>query len=222
LGFLSRAHAVSPELSAAMILLYGDLGFRCILKTGGVRVANTKGKAAFAPVLQLKLRGPGVRRGRITVPDLIRICGEAQNVINKQAEVMKGKKTIHPGPTSGAIQDECTLELVGIGDGSTILKFDLAKPQLQFHFREHFGAKVLAEVAMTIQSLNRHKMEPMDPGLLLSLYGLSSLVEQRHQEHTLDHAPNQRLQTYLSSDHQKCARKNCLATEPSAKGHGAG
>lgn len=142
-------------------------------------MANTKRKAESSPIFKLKLRGPGVRRGRITVPDLIEICGEAQNVIHKQAEAMKGKKTIHPGPTSSAIQDECTLELIGIKDGSTVLEFDLAKPQMHFQFKDHFGAQVLAEVANTIQSLNKRQSEPMDPGLLLSLYGFSGLVERK-------------------------------------------
>jgi hypothetical protein len=132
-----------------------------------------------APVLKLKLRGPGVRKGRISVPDLIRICGEAQNVINKQAEVMKGKKTIHPGPTSGEIQDECTLELIGIKDGSTVLEFDLAKPQLNFPFKGHFGAEVLAGVGTSIQSLSKRKPDPIDPGLLFGLYEFSGLVENK-------------------------------------------
>jgi hypothetical protein len=138
-------------------------------------LANKKRKPS--PVLQLKVRGPGVRRGRISVPDLVRICQEAQNVVNKQAEVIKGRKTIHPGPTSGSIQEECTLELIGIEDGSTTLQFDLAKPQMHFQFKGHFGAKVVAEVATTIRSLKKRKQEPIDPGLLLSIYGLSGLVE---------------------------------------------
>ena len=147
--------------------------------TGGVALANTGRKSESTPVLKLKLRGPGVRKGRISVPDLIRICGETQNVINKQAEALRGRKTIHPGPTSGLIQEECTLELVGIEDGSTILAFDLAKPQMHFQFKEHFGAQVVAEVGTSIQSLKKRKAEPMDPGLLLSLYSLGGLVENK-------------------------------------------
>ncbi len=113
------------------------------------------------------------------MPDLIRICSEAQNVVNKQAEVIKGRKTIHPGPTAGAIQEECTLELIGIEKGSTILQFDLAKPQMHLPFKEHFGAKVVTEVATTIRSLNKRMLESIDPGLLLSLYGFSGLVEHK-------------------------------------------
>lgn len=138
-----------------------------------------KRKSASTPVLKLKVRGPSVRKGRIAVPDLIRICEAAQNLVNKQAEVIQGRKTLHPGPTANAIQDECTLELVGIQNGSTILEFDLAKPQLNFAFKDHFGAKVMAEVATTIRSVNKVKSEPLDPGLLLSLYGISGLVESR-------------------------------------------
>jgi hypothetical protein len=138
-------------------------------------LANKRRK--LSPVLQLKVQGSGVRRGGISVPDLIKICQEAQNVVNKQAEVLKGRKTIHPGPTSGSIQEECTLELIGIGVGSAILRFNLAKAQTHFQFREHFGAKVVSEVACTIRSLKTRKAEAIDPGLLLSIYGLSGLVE---------------------------------------------
>ena len=87
------------------------------------------------PILQLKVRGPGVRTGRIAVPDLIRICQEAQNAVNRQAEAIEGRKTIHPGPITKSIQEECTLELVGIGRGSTTLKFALAHSQMKLDER---------------------------------------------------------------------------------------
>jgi hypothetical protein len=129
------------------------------------------------PVLRLTLKGPGVRRGHITVPDLLRICEQAQNTINKQAEALKGRKTIHRGPTTAIIQQECTLELTGIKGGSTTLEFGLAKPQAHFEFKEQFGVEVVAEVAATIDSLRRRVEGHVDPGVLLSIYGLSGLVE---------------------------------------------
>ena len=138
-------------------------------------MVNKKQKSL--PTLQLRLSGPGVPRGRIAVPDLIKICQEAQNVVNKQAEVLKGRKTIHSGPISGPIQQECTLELIGIKKGSTTLLFDLAKPQIPFEFKDEFGAEVVAEVAATIRSLGSRKPKTIDPGLLLGVYGLSGLVE---------------------------------------------
>ena len=71
------------------------------------------------------------------------------------------------------------MELIGIEDGSTVLALDLAKPQMHFQFKEHFGAQVVAEVGSSIQSLSKRKAEPMDPGLLLGLYSLGGLVEKK-------------------------------------------
>ena len=131
-----------------------------------------------SPVLQLKVRGPGVRRGRIPVPDLIKICQEAQNAVAKQAEALEGRKTIHPGPTTDVIQHECTLELLGIRAGSTTLQFGLAKRQLRLPFPDSnaFGLKVIGELAAAIKSLSNGKKKPIDPGVLLELYNLGSVM----------------------------------------------
>ena len=133
-------------------------------------------------ILQLKVSGPGVRRGRIPVPDLIRICEELQNTVNRQAEAMQGKKTMHPGPINSAIQKECTLELVSIKRGSTRLQFGLARPQepLIFPDQTTFGAEVVAELALTIRSLgNGNSLREIDAGVLQALYGLGGLTESR-------------------------------------------
>jgi hypothetical protein len=130
--------------------------------------------------LQLKLRGPGIRSGRISIPDLLKICQEAQNTVNKQAEALKGRKTIHRGPTAAAIQQECTLELVGIKPNCTTLEFDLAKQQMAFPLTPGFGAEVVGEVAETIKKLRKRKpSDGIDSGVLLSLYKLSGIVASR-------------------------------------------
>lgn len=141
-------------------------------------MANKQRRKTAQPLLQLKLRGPGVRRGRISIPDLVRICQEAQNTVNKQAEALKGRKTIHRGPTSAMIQEECTLELVGIKPNCTTLEFELAKPQMAFPITPDFGAQVVGEVAQTIKTLRRGTKgkDGIDSGVLLSLYKLSGLV----------------------------------------------
>ncbi len=142
---------------------------------------TNKRRTSSRPLLQLKLRGPGIRRGRISVPDLLRICQEAQNTVNKQAEALKGRKTIHRGPTSAMIQQECTLELVGIKANCTTLEFELAKEQMAFSVTPHFGAEVVGEVAQTIRRLRSPKQAKyeIDSGVLLSLYKLSGLVAPR-------------------------------------------
>jgi hypothetical protein len=132
-----------------------------------------------SPILTLTLRGPGVRKGRISVPDLIKICQEAQNAVNRQAEALDGRRTLHPGPTARSIQNQCTLELVAIKPGSTRLQFSLVKPQLPLPFEDfgNFGSQVVTELASSIQSLGNGNRKKIDPGVLRSLYGLGSLVD---------------------------------------------
>lgn len=131
------------------------------------------------PVLRLRVRGPGVQSGRISVPDLIKICQEAQNAVTRQAEALKGRKTIHPGPTIQQIRDECTLELIAIKKGSTRLDFALAKPQMHLPFEEieTFAATVIQELTDSIKVLgNGNRKVDTDPGVLGSIYALSSVV----------------------------------------------
>jgi hypothetical protein len=144
-------------------------------------MANKRRISSVRPLLRLKLRGPGIRRGRVSIPDLLKICQEAQNTVNKQAEALQGRKTIHRGPTSARIQQECTLELVGIKPNCTTLEFDLAKEQMAFPITPDFGAEVVDEVAHTIKKLRSRKpsKDGIDSGVLLSLYKLSGLVAPR-------------------------------------------
>jgi len=133
-----------------------------------------------SPVLTLRVRGPAIRSGRIAVPDLIRICKDAQSAVTRQAEALESRKTLHPGPTTNLIRHECTLELIGIRKGSTNLDFGLAKDQMTLPFEEirTFGAEVVEELADTIKSLgNGNRKQELDPGVLQSIYGLGSLMD---------------------------------------------
>jgi hypothetical protein len=134
------------------------------------------------PVLRLKVRGPGIGKGRIPVPDLIRICQEAQAAIKKQAEAMEGRKTIHPGPVAAAILDECTLDLIGIKDGSATLEFAFTKPQLRLQEMEAdaIGIQAISEVAASIKSLGNGNRRNIDPGVLQSVYGLCGIAKNGH------------------------------------------
>jgi hypothetical protein len=124
------------------------------------------------PILQLKVDGPGIRKGRVPVPELVRICREAQDAINRQAEALKKRKTYHPGPVGHSIQEECTLELVGIhGNSPTTLDFDLRKPQTSMAFREEFGEKAIREIIAGLR-----KKSDVDPGVLLRMYTMSGVI----------------------------------------------
>lgn len=126
------------------------------------------------PVLQLRIDGPGIRKGRVPIPELVRICQEVQSAINKQAEALKKRKTYHPGPVARSIQEDCTLELVGIhGNSPTTLDFDLRKPQRELYGEYEFATKAIREIIAGL----RNKRKEFDPGVLSRIYSLTGVLK---------------------------------------------
>jgi hypothetical protein len=132
------------------------------------------------PLLKLRIEGPGVRSGAISVPDLVRICQAAQDAVNRQAEAMCGGQSLRPGPKSLVVYQECTLELAGIEKGSTVLPFNLAKPQQQLPMPEltTFGREVVREVVTAVKSIGsrRPRKSGFEPGLLDSLSEMGEVL----------------------------------------------
>ncbi len=127
------------------------------------------------PLLKLKIEGPGVRAGRISVPDLVQICDKAQSAVHRQAEALSGQWTLRRGPVTADVKEECTLELVGISKGSAVLSFDLAKAQLSM--TPTVAVDVVSEVGRTIQDLDADSDREYDPGVLDSLSGLGEVFD---------------------------------------------
>jgi hypothetical protein len=133
-------------------------------------------------VLKLRIGGPGVHSGTISVPDLLRICQAAQDAVNRQAEAMRGGSSLRPGPKSSEVQDECTLELVGIEKGSTILPFRFAKPQQSLPLPDagNFGSDVIASVVKTVKKIGGARAgNQFEPGVLDSLKALGEVLERK-------------------------------------------
>ncbi|MBI3694084.1 MAG: hypothetical protein HY238_04490 [Acidobacteria bacterium] len=163
------------------------------------------------PALKLKVRGPGIRSGKIPVPDLIRICQETQNALNRQAEALHGRKTLHPGPTAGPIQEECTLELTGIRKGTTTLQFGLAKPQLPIPDAVTPGMDAIGELSIAIESLSNGQRKIIDPGVLLALYELGGVVESRAVEEVEWIAPKKGRRKSVKAAINKAVRQKVAA-----------
>jgi hypothetical protein len=133
-------------------------------------------KAKYA--LELRIEGPGVHPGTISVPDLVRICQAAQDAVNRQAEAMRGGVSLRPGPKTSEVQDECTLELVGIEKGSTILPFRFAKPQLPLPLATSFGSDVIRSVVVTVKKIGTTGKEyEVDAGVLDTLKTLGDVLD---------------------------------------------
>ena len=132
------------------------------------------------PLLKLRIEGPGIRSGAISVPDLVRICHATQDAVNRQAEAMRGGQSLRPGPKSLVVYQECTLELTGIEKGSTVLPVVLAKPQQQLPMPEltTFGREVVREVVTAVKNIGsrRPRKSGFEAGLLDSLSEMGEVL----------------------------------------------
>jgi hypothetical protein len=140
--------------------------------------ARTKHPRSPAPLLTLKVSGPEVHSGRIRIPVLLTICQHAQAAVTRQAEALEGRRTLRPGPKSGRILLECTLELVGLGKGSATLGLEPAKAQPPLPEFAGLVDEAIATVTAAIGDLSKGRRSDIDPGVLDSL---------RHMGEVLDH-----------------------------------
>lgn len=132
-------------------------------------------------ILRLKIDGPGIRSGGISVPDLLTICEQAQNAVNRQAEAMEGRQSLRRGPKIARVHVECTLELVALKRGSTTLGFVIAKPQQPLPNVTSLGEEVVARVVEAIESLGGANVVPgdVDSGVLDSLKNMGDVFDRR-------------------------------------------
>lgn len=126
------------------------------------------------PLLKIKVTGPALRPGHIPVPLLVKICGEAQRAINRQAEALAGKPSLRPGPATAEVAQECTLDLVGLRKGSTTLDFVPASEQKSLL---PIGIEAVSAVGAALKFVNRKrsKAPPPDIGVLDSLNNLGEV-----------------------------------------------
>jgi hypothetical protein len=126
------------------------------------------------PLLTIKVTGPGLRPGHIPVPLLVKICGDAQKAINRQAEFLAGKRSLRPGPPTAEVAQECTLDLIGLRRGSTRLQFVPASEQQSLL---PIGLEAVAGVGAALHFVTheRSKESPPDFGVLDSLNNLAEI-----------------------------------------------
>ena len=134
-------------------------------------------------ILRLKVNGPHIRPGRIPIPELLVICEQAQTAVNRQAEVLRGKRGLRPGPTATVVKDECTLELFSIGRGSAVISFagPEAKPQAQGDLDldiQKLGEAAVREVVLALRAA-RTKKTPvaMDVGVKRTFQEMGRLLD---------------------------------------------
>jgi hypothetical protein len=130
----------------------------------------------------LKVTGPHIKPGRIPVPELLVICEQAQTAVNRQAEVLRGRRGLRPGPTATLVKDECTLELFSIGRGSAVISFagPETKPQAQGALDLELatlGESAVREVVKSLRSVKTKKSVSMDIGVKRTFQDLGKLLD---------------------------------------------
>ncbi len=131
------------------------------------------------PLLQIKVHGR-FKPGRIPVPLLLKICGEVQTAVNRQAQALEGKRTLRPGPVIATVSRECTLELFGIEKGSTTLDFAREAEQQPMIESQTMSFEAVTAVGSTLQSLISPKKKGTatpDMGVLDTLNKLGDVFE---------------------------------------------
>lgn len=132
-------------------------------------------------ILRLKVNGPHIRPGRIPIPELLVICEQAQTAVNRQAEVLRGKRGLRPGPTTTLVKDECTLELFSIGRGSAVLSFAGPEPKHQAQADlgldiDKLGEAAVREVVKALRSVKRRTPIAMDVGVKRTFQEMGKLL----------------------------------------------
>jgi hypothetical protein len=128
------------------------------------------------------VNGPHIKPGRIPIPELLVLCQHAQSAVNRQAEVLRGKRGLRPGPTATLVKDECTLELFAIGKGSAVMSFagpeSQPRPQGDLDLdMEKLGEAAVRKVIASIRNLKKKQTVPsMDIGVKRSLQEMGVLL----------------------------------------------
>ena len=160
------------------------------------------------PLLELKIEGPRVHAGRISVPELVHIWirPKAPCIVRRKPCLKRG--TLRRGPVADDVKDECTLELVGISKGSAVLSFDLAKPQLSM--APTMAVDVVWEGG-AIQDLNADSDREYDPGVLDSLNGLGEVFDRGGVEKSKWVVPRRTgTKKHISAAYNKCVRDHVI------------
>ncbi len=118
------------------------------------------------------------------IPILLKVCGEAQNAVNRQAEAAEGKRSLRPGPKIAVVKAECTLELFHLGKGSTTLDFASMAGEPSAQIPLGFPLPIRSEEAVSgvvsaIKELSkkRGQVAPQDLGVLDTLNKLGEVFD---------------------------------------------
>lgn len=131
--------------------------------------------------LRVRLVGPNVRQGKISVDDLTRIAGAIQRSLERFAErTIEGTPSLRKGPRTRNQKSLVNLFVTGIERGSTILNLEPGPGQMDLMTGKRVGMEVFSEWmegARTLQDPTRPPPTSFDRGVLLGIHELHPILQ---------------------------------------------
>ena len=139
------------------------------------------GKSASKPskdaVLTLKVTGPGVKKGRITVPDLIKICQDTQSAVNRQAEALAGEKRCTPVRSRVSLETSVRWSLLKSATEVPNWTSALRSHRCCCQMRRASDRRSFTNWQTLLSPSATSTKTDLDPGVLQSIYGLGGITE---------------------------------------------
>lgn len=134
---------------------------------------------AYAGPLVARLEGPAVERHRIALRDLVLLSSQLQTAVDRVARILIGQReSARRGRVPSEIVGCCTLDLVGLVEGSLALVCDLADREQPTLF-EDLGEEALEALVQGVNGLKSEGGLPrgFDTGVLLALRESGKLLD---------------------------------------------
>ena len=136
------------------------------------------------PLFKIKIEAPTLKKGHIPVSLLLRICQDAQDAVEKQADAIKGGIG-KLNEREGAKKQAITLELIGLRKGSTFLDFaEAPTKQMDLGYMNELpplGVEAVADIAELLRSANKNRAawgDRLVPGVLDALNDMGELLKE--------------------------------------------
>ena len=130
--------------------------------------------------LQVRFEGPGARKGRILLADLVFFGRHLQSAVDRVARALSGDaRSARPGKKPRGIQASCALQVVALEPASFQLTLDLARDQMQLEDLD-LGVQALERLVAGIEEVaGEHPELPSgyDTGVLESWREAGKLLE---------------------------------------------
>ncbi len=98
------------------------------------------------PRMTIRVEGPRVGEGRLSVVELAEIVTQAQQALKRVGRVLYGEESSRPGRDRADVEKCCELFLVGWKPGSAVAELELAEPPAQMEMLGHIGAESLTSL----------------------------------------------------------------------------